>query len=290
MKELQKFLEWENLYEFIKTNIFKIIVAFFIFKIAGFLKKYVDNILRKVLERAKTDKSVASFLISGFSIFYYIILMFLLVGFFGINLSSVTAFLSAAGIVLGFAFKETLGNICGGLIILTFKPFKVGHTIEFKDYIGDVKSIELFYTKIKTPQNELVIVPNGIITNNELRNMTNEKVRRLDVTVGVSYNSDIKLVKNVLKDLVEKEIYRKEKNAANKILNEEKYILPSPAPVIGIGELGTSAVMFNIFVYTKSENYFNLKLKLNEEIKLAFDANNIEIPYAQMDVYISKKN
>lgn len=290
MKGLQKFLEWDNLYKFLRTNFLKIVAAYFIFKLAVFLKKYVDNFLKKLFEKAKTDKSIASFLMSGFSILYYVVFMYLLIDFFGINLSSITTFLGAAGIVLGLAFKETLGNICGGLIILTFKPFKVGQMIEFKNYIGEVRSIELFYTKIKTPQNELVIVPNGIITNNELRNMTNEKVRRLDIAIGVSYNSDIKLVKNVLKDLVEEEIYRKEKNSHPKEAKQEKYILPSPEPVIGVGSLGESAVIFNVYVYTKSENYFKLKLKLNEKIKIAFDENNIEIPYAQMDVHISRKS
>lgn len=292
MKELQKFFEWNNLYNFIKLNIFKIVIAFIIFKISGVLKKYISNILEKILIKSKIDKSISSFLMSFFSILYYVILVLIIAGLFNINLSSIMAFLSAAGLILGFAFKETLGNFCGGLIILTFKPFKVGHTIEFKQYIGDVKSIELFYTKIKTPQNELVIIPNGMITNNELRNMTNEKVRRLDLVISVSYDADIKLVKETLNKIVENEIFHKEKVDISLDISKdenknEKYILPMPAPVIGVGELGASAVLFNVFVYTKSENYFKLKLKLNEKIKLIFDEKGIKIPYNQMDIHIS---
>ena len=202
----------------------------------------------------------------------------MLIEFLGINLSSVTTFLGAAGIVLGLAFKETLGNMCGGIIILTFKPFKVGDMIEYETYIGEVKSIELFYTRMKTAQNELVIIPNGLITNNEIRNMTKEKVRRLDLTVGVSYNSDILKVKEILNAIVEKEME-----------GDERTVLKVPSPTIGVGELGNSAVIFYVYVYTESENYFKLKLKLNENIKIEFDKNNIEIPYPQMDVHISRK-
>ena len=172
MKELQKVLEWKNLADFLQTNMLKIITVVIAFKISGMLKKYADKFIKALLEKSNIDKSVATFLRSAFSIFYYIILGYILTGFLGINLSSITTFLGATSIVLGFAFKETLGNICGGLIILTFKPFKVGHMIEYEQYIGEVKSIELFYTRIKTAQNEQVIIPNGLITNNEIRNMT----------------------------------------------------------------------------------------------------------------------
>ena len=278
MGNFEKLFDWKTIYRFLETNVLKIIFAFAVFKIAGILKKYVDNTIKIVLEKSKMDKSVASFLRSSFSVLYYIILGYLLIGFLGINLTSITTFLGAAGIVLGFAFKETLGNFCGGLIILTFKPFKVGHLIEYGKYMGEVKSIELIYTKIKTPQNELVIIPNGMITNSEIRNVTKEKVRRLDIKIGVSYDSDILKVKEVLNEIVNEEIK-----------SEEKLVLKSPAPTIGVLELAESSVVFCVYVYTKSDNYFNLMLKMNEKIKIKFDENSIEIPYPQMDVHISKK-
>ncbi len=280
MKELQKFLEWKYLAEFLQTNILKIIAVVIAFKISGMLKKHSDKFIKTLLEKSNIDKSVATFLRSAFSIFYYIILGYILIGFLGINLSSITTFLGAASIVLGFAFKETLGNICGGLIILTFKPFKVGHIIEYEKYIGEVKSIELFYTRIKTAQNELVIIPNGLITNNEIRNMTKEKVRRLDLNINVSYNTDIRKVKEVLSEIIKEEVE-----------GEDKLALKSPDPTIGVGELGASAVIFYVYVYAKSENYLKLRMRLNEKIKIGFDENNIEIPYPQMDVHVlSKQN
>ena len=277
MKDFQKFFEWKNLSQFLQTNLLKIAIIIVALKISGMLKKYVDKLLKSIMEKAKMDKSISSFLMSAFSILYYVALTYTLIGFLGIDVSSISAFLGAAGIVLGFAFKETLGNICGGLIILTFKPFRVGHIIEFKNYIGEVKSIELFYTRIKTPQNELVIIPNGMITSNELRNMTKEKVKRLDLKIGVSYKSDILKVKKLLREIIDEEIK-----------GQDKLILRSPEPTIGVLALAESAMIFCVYVYTKSENYFNLQLRMNERIKIEFDKNNIEIPYPQVDVHISK--
>ena len=277
MENFQKFFEWKNLSQFLQTNLLKIAIILVALKISGMLKKYVDKMLKSIMEKAKMDKSVSSFLLSAFSILYYVVLTYVLIGFLGINVSSITTFLGAAGIVLGFAFKETLGNICGGLIILTFKPFKVGDMIEFKNYIGEVRSIELFYTRIKTPQNEQVIIPNGMITSNELRNMTKEKVRRLDLKIGVSYKSDILKVKKVLREIIDEEIK-----------GQDKLILRSPEPTIGVLALAESAIIFCVYVYTKSENYFTLQLRMNERIKIKFDENNIEIPYPQVDVHISK--
>ena len=277
MENFQKFFEWKNLSQFLQTNLLKIAIILVALKISGMLKKYVDKMLKSIMEKAKMDESVSSFLLSAFSILYYVVLTYVLIGFLGINVSSITTFLGAAGIVLGFAFKETLGNICGGLIILTFKPFKVGDMIEFKNYIGEVRSIELFYTRIKTPQNEQVIIPNGMITSNELRNMTKEKVRRLDLKIGVSYKSDILKVKKVLREIIDEEIK-----------GQDKLILRSPEPTIGVLALAESAIIFCVYVYTKSENYFTLQLRMNERIKIKFDENNIEIPYPQVDVHISK--
>ena len=277
MKDFQKFFEWKNLSQFLQTNLLKIAIIIVALKISGMLKKYVDKLLKSIMEKAKMDKSISSFLMSAFSILYYVALTYTLIGFLGIDVSSISAFLGAAGIVLGFAFKETLGNICGGLIILTFKPFRVGHMIEYKNYIGEVKSIELFYTRIKTPQNELVIIPNGMITSNELRNMTKEKVKRLDLKIGVSYKSDILKVKKLLREIIDEEIK-----------GQDKLILRSPEPTIGVLALAESAMIFCVYVYTKSENYFNLQLRMNERIKIKFDENNIERPYPQVDVHISK--
>ena len=351
MKELQKFLEWDNTIKFLKTNLFKLFIIYLIIKIGKVFKNRVEKILKIILEKANTDKSLASFLISIYSILYYFILIYVSIGILGINATSITTFLGATGIVLGIAFKETLGNFCGGLIILTFKPFKVGDTIEYNNYLGTVKKIELFYTKMLNPQNELVIIPNGIITNTEIRNIKQNGERRLDLRIGVSYDSDIQKVKKILERIIKtetmneiqetesrknlliklqnsiletkektkinlfstifsrKKMQEAEKEASknsndqvddemedlestvigqNVYNNDEKLILASKKPVIGVGELGESAIIFYVYVYTRSENYLTLKLKLNEIIKTEFDKEGIEIPYPQMDIHMIK--
>ena len=282
MKHLIKLLDWKNILEFIETNSIKIVIAIIVFKILKYLKKYVDKILKTILIKAKIDEGISTFLRSLFSVFYYIIVFYILIGFFGINLNSITAFIGAAGLIFGLAFKETLANFCGGVIILIFKPFKIGDVIEFNNYIGEVKSIELFYTKIKNPQHELVIIPNGMITNNEVRNITKEEVRRLDLKVSVSYNSDIREVKEELQNIVDM-LTQKENST-----EEETYILSTPASVIGVGELADSAIVFDVFVYVESSKYLKVKHLLNETIKIKFDEKNIEIPYPQMDIHINK--
>ena len=204
-KTLQKFLEIDTIIKFLKTNIFKLLIIFIIIKLGKVLKTRIEKIIKIILEKSNVDRSVSSFLLSIYSILYYFILVYASIEILGINTTSITTFLGATGIVLGIAFKETLGNFCGGLIILTFKPFRVGDTIEYNNYLGTVKKIELFYTKILNPQNELVIIPNGIITNTEIRNIKENGERRLDLTIGVSYKSDIQKVKNILNRIVQEE-------------------------------------------------------------------------------------
>jgi mechanosensitive ion channel family protein len=348
MKELEKFLELDNIIRFLKTNIFKLFIIFLIVKIGKIFKTRIEKILKIILDKSNIDKSVASFLLSIYSILYYFILIYSSVGILGINTTSITTFLGATGIVLGIAFKETLGNFCGGLIILTFKPFSVGDTIEYNNYIGTVTKIELFYTKMLNPQNELVIIPNGIVTNTEIRNIRQNGERRLDLEVGVSYNSDIQKVKGTLERIIkeetmneveetqiknnllvklqntilekrekskinlfatifsrkkmkeaedeankktEEENYESDKNTQNisntsKVINDKKMILASKPSIIGVGQLADSAIIFYVYVYTRSENYLDLKMKLNEKIKMEFDKLGIEIPYPRMDVHI----
>ena len=361
MKEIQNFLEWDKILLFLKTNLFKLFVIYLFIKIGKVLKKRIERILKIVLEKSDVDKSLASFLISAYSILYYFIVGYISIEILGINISSITTFLGAAGIVLGIAFKETLGNFCGGIIILTFRPFRVGDTIEYNSYIGTVKKIELFYTKMTNPQNELVIIPNGIVTNTEIRNIRQGGERRLDLKVSVSYRSDINKVKRILQKIIEEETSndslsdeeeketflskfpislneikkdkfkfpflpfikgrksnlktgsqnineendenmeddkilntssenyneKTENNETSKVINTEKMILSSHEPVIGIGELGESSIMFYVYVYTKTENYLKLKFKLNERIKAEFDKEGIKIPYNQMEIHIA---
>ena len=129
MKYLIKLLDWKNILEFVETNLIKIIISIIVFKILKYSKKYVDKILKTILIKAKVDEGISTFIRSLFSVFYFTLVFYIIIGFFGININSITAFIGAAGLIFGLAFKETLANFCGGIIILTFKPFKVGDVI-----------------------------------------------------------------------------------------------------------------------------------------------------------------
>lgn len=263
----------ENLLSLLEKHGLSIITALTIYYVGRYSKKYVDKGVERLLEKSPMERSVASFIKSVYSLLYYVVLFYIIIDILGIDLSSVTTLLGALSIVLGFAFKETLGNFCGGLMILVFKPFKVGHVIEYGKYMGEVAAIELFYTRIKNFQNELVIIPNGLITNNVVRNLSKNKVRRLDLSYGVGYKSDIRKVKEILDEI---------------IVNHPK-ILKKPEPTARLGEMGDSALMFVVFVYVKNDDYAQVKYDLNEGIKIKFDENEIEIPFPQMDVYVTKK-
>ncbi|MCP1224860.1 mechanosensitive ion channel family protein [Sebaldella sp. S0638] len=268
-----KQLTLDNLMRILEKHGLNIIVALTVYYVARYGKTYIDKAVNKFLEKSRIERSISSFIKSIYSLIYYVILFYIVIDIVGIDLSSITTLLGALGIVLGFAFKETLGNFCGGLMILVFKPFKIGHVVEYGKYTGEIISIELFYTRMKNFQNELIIIPNGIVTNNVIRNLSKNKVRRLDLTYGVGYKSDIRQVKKIL----------------DEIIAGHPKILKSPEPVARLGEMGDSALKFVVYVYVKNEDYGIVKYDLNEGIKIKFDENNIEIPFPQMDIYIGKK-
>ena len=268
-----KQLTMDNLMRILEKHGLNIIVALTVYYVAKYGKTYIDKAVNKFLEKSRMERSISSFIKSIYSLIYYVILFYIIIDIVGIDLSSITTLLGALGIVLGFAFKETLGNFCGGLMILVFKPFKIGHVVEYGKYTGEIVSIELFYTRMKNFQNELIIIPNGIVTNNVIRNLSKNKVRRLDLTYGVGYKSDIRQVKKIL----------------DEIIAGHPKILKSPEPVARLGEMGDSALKFVVYVYVKNEDYAAVKYDLNEGTKIKFDENNIEIPFPQMDIYIGKK-
>ncbi len=256
----------ELIIEFMSDHALKLVIAFVVFKVGKYFSKYADKALKILFDKANTDKSLSSFIRSIIRILYFILLILIVIGILGINISTITTVLGAISIALGFAFKETLGNFFSGFIILAFKPFKVGDIIEYNNYQGEVTSIEIFYTKIRNYQNESVIIPNSILTSNELRNLSRNKVRRLDLKITVDYDSDIRKVKEILHEIV---------------LSDQR-VLQSPEYIIGLGELGQIGLVFSVFVYVSVENYRDVKYNLNEQIKIRFKENNISTPIPQL--------
>lgn len=251
---------------------FRVVLALVFFFLGSQLIKLVRKILKKSLQRANADIGVVQFLDSFVKFAMYLVLVFMIASGFGLDAASVVAVVGSAGVAVGLALQGSLSNLAGGVLILLLKPFRVGDYIieDTNKNEGTVTEIQIFYTKLTTPDERTVVLPNGTLANSSLTNVTNTGIRRLDMTVGISYNADLKLAKEV----------------ALGILKEEAATLKKKEIDVFVSELGNSAVLLNLRCYVKSEDYWPTRSRVLEAVKLTFDEKGIEIPYPQMDVYV----
>ncbi len=248
-----------------------------VFLFLGFsLIKVIRRIVKKSLKRAGADVGVVQFLDSFIKVGLYIILGFMVAGGFGLDAASVVAVVGSAGVAVGLALQGSLSNFAGGVLILLIKPFKVGDYIkeDSQGNEGTVTEIQMFYTKLLTYDGKTVVLPNGTLANTSLVNVTAANFRRLDVTVGISYDSDIKKAKAVLTRLVD----------------ENPLVIQDKDKVVTVDDLADSAVVIAVKCHVKTEDYWTLRGQLLEDIKLRFDEEGIMIPYPQLDVHIDKES
>ena len=229
--------------------------------------------LDKVLEKKEVDQSLKGFLNSLFSILLKILLVLSVIEMVGIETTSFIAVFAAAGFAVGLALQGGLANFAGGVMILIFKPFKADDLITSNGYTGAVLSIEIFNTILKTADNQIIILPNAIVSNNPIININKEALRRVDFVFGIGYNDDIKKSKNIIKGL----------------LDDDKRILGDPAPVIVVSELADSSVNLTVRAWSTKENYWGVFFDLTENVKLKFDDEGISIPFPQTDVHLFKQ-
>lgn len=251
------------------------IVLAIIFLLIGFwLIKLIRKIVKKSLNRAGADVGVIQFLDSFIKAGLYIILGFMVAGGFGLDAASVVAVVGSVGVAVGLALQGSLSNFAGGVLILLLKPFKVGDYIkeDSQGNEGTVTEIQMFYTKLLTYDGKTVVLPNGTLANTSLVNVTAANFRRLDVTVGISYDADIKKAKAVL----------------TRLLSENPLVLSDKDRVVAVDELADSAVVIAAKCHVKTEDYWTLRGQLLEDIKLSFDEEGIAIPYPQLDVHMDK--
>lgn len=239
------------------------------------LIKVIRRIVKKSLKRAGADVGVVQFLDSFIKVGLYIILGFMVAGGFGLDAASVVAVVGSAGVAVGLALQGSLSNFAGGVLILLLKPFKVGDYIkeDSQGNEGTVTEIQMFYTKLLTYDGKTVVLPNGTLANTSLVNVTAANFRRLDVTVGISYDSDIKRAKAVLTRLVD----------------ENPLVLQDKDKVVTVDDLGDCAVVMAVKCHVKTEDYWTLRGQLLEDIKLCFDKEGIKIPFPQLDVHIEER-
>lgn len=252
----------------------KVIFAILIFCVGRILIKWIRKLVNKSLERSNVDKGVEQFVDSMLKFALYFILIFTISTKFGVDAASVAAVIASAGVAVGLALQGSLSNFAGGVLILLLKPFKVGDYIieDTNKNEGTVKEIQIFYTKLSTVDNQTIVIPNGMLTNNSLTNVTEKDERQLDLRIGISYNADI----------------RKAKEIMEKLLAGDPAVLKEARMNVFVAELTDSAVLLGVRAWVKNDEFWPTKWRLLENIKLEFDENGIEIPYPQMTVHMGQ--
>ena len=235
-------------------------------KLVGWLRKFIKTSPKL----DQVDPGVRSFLSSFAGIGLNILLVIVIAGMIGIPATSFITILASCGVAIGLALQGSLSNFAGGLMLLIFKPFKVGDFIEVCGETGVVKEITVVYTVLLTTDNKRITLPNGTITNSVIENYSAEDLRRVDLTVNTAYSCDIEKVKAIVTTLAE----------------QHPLALAEPAPQVRVSAHGDSSLTYVVRVWCKNENYWDLYFDLTESIKKAFDENGVEIPFPQMDVHV----
>jgi small conductance mechanosensitive channel len=228
--------------------------------------------VKKLLVRRETDPSLIPFIITLSNIALKSMLVVSVVGMVGIEVTSFVALIGAAGLAVGLALQGTLQNFAGGVIILLIKPFKAGDFIETSGFTGSVSEIQIFNTYLKTPDNKVVIIPNGQLANSAMINYTDEPMRRVDWTFGIAYGDSATLAKEVLMELIKK----------------DKRIKSDPEPFVALSQLADSSVNFVVRVWVDTPDYWNVFFEMNEKVYNTFTEKGLHIPFPQMDVHVHK--
>lgn len=250
----------------------KLVLAILTLIIGFWIIRHIGKVVDRAMQKKKVDKTLRPFLHKLVTIMLKAMLLISIAGMVGIEVTSFIAVLGAAGLAIGLALQGSLANFAGGVLILLFKPFEVGHFIEAQGAMGTVEKIEIFHTTLKTPDNKIIIVPNGPMANGNVTNYSREETRRLDLTFGIGYNDDIDKARKVINDLVKK----------------DKRILKKPEPQILLSELADSSVNFSVRLWLKGGDYWPVNFEMTEAVKKAFDKNKVSIPFPQMDVHMQK--
>ena len=246
-----------------------IIIAIIIYFVGKALISLINRMLGGMMERKKIDPAIQSFTKSLVNIMLMILLVISVVSALGVNTTSFAALLASAGVAVGMALSGNLQNLAGGIVILLFRPFRVGDYIEAQGTGGTVTEIQIFHTILTTADNKKIYLPNGALSSGNITNYSKEPLRRVDFTVAVEYGEDIDKVRKALSD----------------ILSMDKRVMQEPAPVIVLGSLADSSVNMTVRVWVKSEDYWNVFFQTNEIIYNEFNRLGINFPYPQLTIH-----
>ncbi|WP_144281757.1 mechanosensitive ion channel family protein [Chryseobacterium echinoideorum] len=252
-----------------------IVSAILIFIVGRWLIGILKKIVRKAFIKKGIEISLQKFMLNVITWALNILLFIIVVTQLGVQTSAFVAMIGAAGLAIGLALQGSLANFAGGILILLLKPFKVGDYIEVKSgESGTVQEIDIFHTRLITPQNQMVVIPNGDVSNNSITNYTHLGTRRTWFNIGVSYNADLKQAKDILLDVIQ----------------NNQYAFDDPAPQVVVTELGDSAVNLSVRATTSLDNFWTMNEELIISCKKALDNAGIEIPFPQRDLHVYQRS
>ena len=263
---------FENLVPDILNFALQVVIALIVYAIGAKLIAFLVKVVKKTMERRNTDLGVIQFLSAVVKYALYFILFMTILGLFGIATTSAVAVLGSCGVAVGLALQGSLSNFAGGVLILLLKPFVVGDYIVQGSNEGTVYEISIFYTKLKTADNKVVVIPNGNLSYSSLVNISHMDKRRVDIVIGIGYEADIRTAKEILSRVAENDPAR---------LKEEELI-------VYVSDLGASSVDIGVRIWVKTEDYWTAKWRMLENMKYELDENHISIPYQQIDVQIKQ--
>ena len=249
-----------------------ILLATLIYVVGKFIINLINNLFRQMLERRKVDETIKSFLKSFVNILLTILLVITVVSALGVNTTSFAALLASMGVAAGMALSGNLQNLAGGIVILLFKPFKVGDVIEAQGVSGSVKEIQIIHTVLLTPDNKEIYLPNGSLSSGNILNYSKMDNRRVDLTISVEYGTEVACVEDALKYITDKD---------NRILRD-------PKPFYAVSQLAESSVDFTLRVWVNGADYWNVYFDLNKTVYEEFNRRGIGFPFPQIQVHTSK--
>lgn len=247
-----------------------VIAALLILILGLWVIKLIVGRIRKVMEKREVDPGVRGFALSILGVVLKILLFIVIITKLGVETTSFAAILAAAGLAIGLALQGSLSNFAGGVLIIILKPFRVGDFIDAQGESGTVTEITIFYTFLTTPNNQRIVIPNGQLSNNKVTNYSYEPTRRNVMTVGISYDSDIKTARKVLLD----------------ILKADERVLKDPAPVVFVGGLGDNSVDLSVRFWANQADYWGVHFDTIEKLKVELEANGVSFPFPQRDVHL----
>ncbi len=250
----------------------KLLLALLIFIIGRIVVGVAARTIGKALTAARIDPILVNFAVAVLNTALLVLVIIFALSQLGLDTTSLVALVGAAGLAVGLALKDSLSHFAAGVMLIVFRPFKLGDYVEVGGVAGSVDKISIFSTRLKTPDNKVVTVPNGNIFGNTMTNYSEESTRRIDLVVGISYGSDLLKAKHLLDDIV----------------GSHEKVLKDPAYRIAVSELADSSVNFIVRPWVNAADYWDVRFELLETIKLRFDAEGIEIPFPQMALHINK--